>query len=78
MRFRSVLEAWVEWPAESGQTLSWQLARRKRAQAGVKPKDSEGDTQMAEKFVAKLAEFQDGDRRIVFEQNANHVRWYRR
>jgi nitrite reductase/ring-hydroxylating ferredoxin subunit len=44
--------------------------RKRLYQQGIKATPqrvkSEGVTQMAEKFVAKLSEFNDGDRRIVF------------
>jgi nitrite reductase/ring-hydroxylating ferredoxin subunit len=41
------------------------ITNKSLKQSGA-PVETQGVTQMAEKFVAKLSEFKDGDRRIVF------------
>jgi nitrite reductase/ring-hydroxylating ferredoxin subunit len=47
-------------------SLRQQVITNKSLKQSGAPVETQGVTQMAEKFVAKLSEFKDGDRRIVF------------
>jgi nitrite reductase/ring-hydroxylating ferredoxin subunit len=62
----SVLKAWVWVAAASPAAQSPPLRASGRQSAKGKRVEREGVIEMAEKFVAKLSEMQNGDRRIVF------------
>jgi nitrite reductase/ring-hydroxylating ferredoxin subunit len=61
-----VLKAWVWVAAASPAAQSPPLRASGRQSAKGKRVEREGVIEMAEKFVAKLSEMQNGDRRIVF------------
>jgi nitrite reductase/ring-hydroxylating ferredoxin subunit len=58
-----VLEVWLESTAADSAV---QILQKGRAATVAYWDERKGVTQMAEKFVAKLSEFVDGERRIIF------------
>jgi nitrite reductase/ring-hydroxylating ferredoxin subunit len=61
-----MLGAWLARRAQEDGRYSLLLPRQKGIKSAQGGRNTRAVKQMAEKFVAKLADFNDGDRRIVF------------